>query len=56
MTAQIKEILLYKDGMASEHLIPYLQNSKDINFSFLSTAIRREYLGIWELRGKKVYN
>jgi hypothetical protein len=58
MTAQIKEILLYKGnkvGMATEPLNPYLQNRKDINFGFQSTACRRGYLGFWELRGKKLF-
>ena len=58
MTAQIKEILLYKSnkvGMATEPLNPYLQNRKDINFEFQSTGCWRGYLGFWELRDKKLF-
>ena len=58
MTAQLKEILLYKGdkvGMATEPLAPYLQNIKDVNFSSRSTACWRGYFGIWELRDKKLF-
>jgi hypothetical protein len=58
MTAQIKELLLYKGdkvGMATEPLCPYLKNRKDINFLFRSTACLRGYLGIWELRDKELF-
>ena len=58
MTAQIKELLLYKGkkiGMATEPLEPYLQNRKDIDFLFRSTACSRGYFGIWELRDKKLF-
>ena len=58
MTAQLKEILLYKGkkfGMATEPLAPYLKNRKDINFLFRSTACWRGYFGTWELRDKKLF-
>jgi len=58
MTAQIKEILLYKGnkvGMATEPLNPYLKNRKDINFESQSTGCWRGYLGFWELRDKKLF-
>ena len=58
MTAQLKEILLYKGdkvGMATEPLAPYLQNIKDVNFLSRSTACWRGYFGIWELRDKKLF-
>ncbi|MAO70966.1 MAG: hypothetical protein CMD02_00475 [Flavobacteriales bacterium] len=58
MTAQIKEILLYKGnkvGIATEPLAPYLKNRKDIKFSFRSTACWRGYFGTWELRNKKLF-
>jgi len=58
MTAQIKEILLYKGnkvGMATEPLNPYLKNRKDINFESQSTGCWRGYLGFWELRDKNLF-
>ena len=58
MTAQLKEILLYKGekvGMATEPLAPYLQNIKDVNFLSRSTACWRGYFGTWELRDKKLF-
>ena len=58
MTAQLKEILLYKGdkvGMATEPLSPYLKNRKDIKFSLRSTACLRGYFGTWELRDKKLF-
>jgi len=58
MTAQIGEILIFKGKqmrMATEPLMQYLQNKKEIKFISHSTACWRGYCGQWEIIDNKLY-
>ena len=58
MTAQINDILNYKSKrylIASEPLFFYLKKLKSIDFCSFSTACRRGYLAVWEIRDKKLF-
>lgn len=58
MTAQVKEILIYKgEGirMASEPLNQYLVTRNDIKLVRPSTACGRGYYGRWEIRDNKLF-
>ena len=58
MTIQSREILSYngtKTTIAEEPLKPYLEARNDVSFIFKSTALVRGYIGIWEIKNKKLY-
>lgn len=57
MTAQIRERLIYKGReyfLATEPLSPYLK-SKNIKFTYPSTACWRGYIGNWVIKDNKLY-
>ena len=58
MTIQAGDILSYngkKTTITAEPLKPYLETRNDVSFIFKSTALVRGYIGIWEIKNKKLY-
>ena len=58
MTIQAGDVLSYngkKITIAEEPLKPYLETRNDVSFIFKSTALIRGYIGIWEMKNKKLY-
>lgn len=58
MTIQAGDVLSYngkKTTIAEEPLKPYLETRNDVSFIFKSTALIRGYIGIWEIKNKKLY-
>ena len=58
MTIQAGDVLSYngkKTTIAEEPLKPYLETRNDVSFIFKSTALVRGYIGIWEIKNKKLY-
>ena len=58
MTIQAGDVLSYngkKTTITAEPLKPYLETRTDVSFIFKSTALVRGYIGIWEIKNKKLY-
>ena len=58
MTIQAGDVLSYngkKTTITAEPLKPYLETRNDVSFIFKSTALVRGYIGIWEIKNKKLY-
>lgn len=58
MTIQAGDVLSYngkKITIAAEPLKPYLETRNDVSFIFKSTALVRGYIGMWEIKNKKLY-
>ena len=58
MTIQAGDVLSYngkKTTIKAEPLKPYLETRNDVSFIFKSTALVRGYIGIWEIKNKKLY-
>ena len=58
MTLQAGDILSYngkKTTIEAQPLKPYLKTRNDVSFIFKSTALVRGYIGIWEIKNKKLY-
>ncbi len=58
MTIQAGDVLSYngkKTTISEEPLKPYLETRNDVSFIFKSTALIRGYIGIWEIKNKKLY-
>ena len=58
MTIQAGDVLSYngkKTTIEAQPLKPYLKTRNDVSFIFKSTALIRGYIGIWEIKNKKLY-
>tara|TARA_B100000242_G_scaffold95633_1_gene65389 strand:- start:6820 stop:7197 length:378 start_codon:yes stop_codon:yes gene_type:complete len=58
MTIQAGDVLSYngkKTTITAEPLKPYLETRTDVSFIFKSTALVRGYIGVWEIKNKKLY-
>ena len=58
MTIQAGDVLSYngkKTTITEEPLKPYLETRIDVSFIFKSTALVRGYIGVWEIKNKKLY-